>query len=124
VTTRHCWAKGFPTRVYPCDPTGMDTLLRHTMHNQSLVSLTLARDRATTSSQPMFVYCIGSEVGVSSVMVVFASGSATIHAVQASRYVPRCRGVTGGGRSDHCSARFGMVAYMCRTVQWHDYPKN
>lgn len=44
--------------------------------------------------------------------VVFASGSATIHAVHASRYVPRCRGVTGGGRSDHRSARFGMVVCM------------
>lgn len=44
--------------------------------------------------------------------VVFASGSATIHAVHASRYVPRCRGVTGGGRSDHRSVRFGMVVCM------------
>jgi hypothetical protein len=43
------------------------------------------------------------------VTVVFVSGSATIHAVQASRYVPRCRGVTGAGRSDHRSVRFGIV---------------
>ena len=85
------------------------------MHNQSLVSLTLARERATVLSQPVFVGWIGSEAGVSSVMMVFASGSATIHAVQASRYVPRCKGVTGAGRSDHCSVRFGMI--VCRAVE-------
>ena len=45
---------------------------------------------------------------MSSVTVVFVSGSATIHAVQASRYVPRCKGVTGAGRSDHRSMRFGI----------------
>lgn len=61
---------------------------------------------------------------MSSVMVVFASGSATIHAVQASRYVPRCRGVTGAGRSDHCSARFGMVVCMSRSEQWRSRSKN
>lgn len=46
---------------------------------------------------------------MSSVTVVFISGSPTIHAVQASRYVPRCRGVTGAVRSDHRSVRFGIV---------------
>lgn len=69
-------------------------------------------ERAATSSHPISIWLIGSEVDESNGMLEFVSGSATIHAVHASRYVPRCRGVMGGAMSDHRSVRLGMVTHV------------